>query len=606
MTYRLIYLTMSRLKIFKPNPCKSITERLTITWVVSVIIFITFDILWCSMTTFRSMSFIGTYVYAVFTGLIISFPTALFPRQPFIQLLLWIAVLLLLVANMMYFRTYFTAIPASSYLLAGNLSDFKASVVDSFAYTDVILFIITGIGYYLLVKSDICMPRIKYYFKAFTITAVAALLVTLPYGGLKKHIDNLTNQCYYTNCPPVVYTIFGKTASDILTTRDRLSSNDSLSVINWMNRHNRYTLHDFSVQNPRKNLVFIYLESFESWPIEKKVEGQEITPFINSVINDSTTFYAPNVVTQVGNGRSIDAQLLTLAGMLPMENEVYSMTRYDNTFFSLPKAMKENDKSVKTYLLSGDKGGVWNQALVARAFGIDTLIDAHHWKITDKIGNPPKLSDDALFCQTIENMKKGEIFPENENAFVQIVAYSSHNPFRIPENKRHISLKNKYPSKLADYIIAINYVDNSLGQLIKYLKTRPDYDNTAIVIVGDHEGLAKYRDEIRSDKIGKSLVDSRQLTPFIIINSPIKGRLNSIMGQVDIYPTLLDIMNLNDYAWRGMGLSILSPFHPKAAVGSQKNIIADKTVNDSVIEHLSEAKKVSNIILKFDMLNSRN
>ena len=29
------------------------------------------------------------------------------------------------------------------------------------------------------------------------------------------------------------------------------------------------------------------------------------------------------------------------------------------------------------------------------------------------------------------------------------------------------------------------------------------------------------------------------------------------MGQIDIYPTLLDAMGLNDYSWRGMGHSIL-------------------------------------------------
>lgn len=557
------------------------------------------------MTTFRSMSFVATYIYAIFAGLVISAPTAFLPRRPWLQLILWIVVSLLLIANMMYFRTYFTAIPASSYLLAGNLSDFKASVTDSVALSDILLLILTGGGYYVLIHSSINRNYQRLYINAALIAAAAALLISLPYGGVKKHIDHLTNQCYYTNCPPVVYTIFGKITSDILTTSESLSSTDSLAVTSWINRHNRYASHDFSVQNPRKNLVFIYLESFESWPIGKKVEGQEITPFINSVINDSTTFYAPNVVTQVGNGRSIDAQLLTLAGMLPMENEVYSMTRYDNAFFSLPKAMKENDKSVRTYLLSGDKGGVWNQALVARAFGIDTLIDAPHWKITDKIGNPPKLSDDALFCQTIEKMKKGEIFPENENAFVQIVAYSSHNPFRIPENKRHITLKDKYPSKLADYITAINYVDNSLERLIGYFKTRSDYDSTAIVIVGDHEGLAKYRDEITSDHIGKSLVDMRQLTPFIIINSPVGGVFNDVMGQVDIYSTLLDIMDLNNYQWHGMGLSVLSPFHPKAAVGSQKNVVASSNnVGDSIMKHISEARKISDIILKFDMLNT--
>lgn len=35
-------------------------------------------------------------------------------------------------ANLLYSRTYFNAIPLSSYMLVGNLSDFTASITDSF------------------------------------------------------------------------------------------------------------------------------------------------------------------------------------------------------------------------------------------------------------------------------------------------------------------------------------------------------------------------------------------------------------------------------------------------------------------------------------------
>ena len=40
-------------------------------------------------------------------------------------------------------------------------------------------------------------------------------------------------------------------------------------------------------------------------------------------------------------------------------------------------------------------------------------------------------------------------------------------------------------------------------------------------------------------------------------NAGVKYTHTSVMGQIDIYPTLLDIMNCNDYAWKGLGYSIL-------------------------------------------------
>lgn len=42
----------------------------------------------------------------------------------------------LFIANLMYFRTYFTAIPLDSYLLAANLTDFSSSVSDSMRIAD--------------------------------------------------------------------------------------------------------------------------------------------------------------------------------------------------------------------------------------------------------------------------------------------------------------------------------------------------------------------------------------------------------------------------------------------------------------------------------------
>ena len=44
----------------------------------------------------------------------------------------------LLIANLMYFRTYYTAIPLNSYGLSGNLADFTGSVFDSLRWYDIL------------------------------------------------------------------------------------------------------------------------------------------------------------------------------------------------------------------------------------------------------------------------------------------------------------------------------------------------------------------------------------------------------------------------------------------------------------------------------------
>ena len=584
------------------------TGQFTIAWIVSVLTFLTFDIYWCSITTFRSLGFAATYIYALLAGTIFTLPIVLFPKKAWVQLIVWILLDFLLIANIMYYRTYFTAIPASSYMLAGNLSDFKTSVTDSLRWADAIFIALSFIGFLFVRIRKYANNSIKPYLVTLGVMAVLAGAVTIPYKGLVNHTKYLVQQCYFTNCPPVVYTIFGKIATDVLTSRETLTDKDMKEVTEWFDLKNSLQgeLNSDSIEPRRKNLVFIFLESIESWPIGIKVEGQEITPNINKWLNDSTTFFAPNVITQVGNGRSIDSQLLNLAGMYPMNNEVYAMTHSDNEYFTLPKAMKEATPGTRAYILSGDKATVWNQVRVAKSFGIDTLLDASHWKITDKIGNPPKLSDEALFTQIVEKCRNNEIFPVDwqGGAFIQVICYSSHNPFRIPEERQHIKLHDKYTDKFAEYLTAVNYVDHSVGILVDYLKTRPDWNETSVVIIGDHEGLAVYRDNMFKDPLAKDYIDPQQHTPLIMLNSPVPGKFEGTMGQVDVYSTLLDILGLDSYVWRGMGQSVLNKDFYCAAVDPNGNMITDgyQTLSAEQQKLLKNARNVSDKIIKFDLL----
>lgn len=583
------------------------TARFTIMWAVAVLTFLVFDIVWCSLTTFRSMSFPATYLYAIGAGTLFSLPSAFWPRRLWIQVTVLILLDCLLVSNLMYFRTYFTAIPAASYLLAGNLAEFKSSVTDSINWwTDIIFFLITTAGTVIASRRKPEPVGAPLYFNGLGVMALLCGVVTIPYGGPINHIRKLTQMCYYINCPPAVYTVFGKIAADISANNETLNKETEAEVNYWMVQndsiHASYPMANRLGGVKVSNLVIIYLESFENWPIGKTVEGQEITPVINSLITDSTTLYIPRVLSQAGNGRSIDAQLMMLAGMYPMLNEVYSMTHADNEYHTIHKAMKYAEPSTRIYILTGDKRGTWNQIKVAESFGVDTLLDASAWEKTETVGNPPKLSDNALFSQAVEKMRRGEIWPEGEPALVHVIGYSSHNPFRIPEDKRHITLKNEYPERIAEYITAVNYVDHALATLIDYIRSRSDSDRTMIVIMGDHEGLGNYRRNALSHPATAGILQSEGMIPVIVLNSPVSGRIDAVAGQVDIYSTLLDLMELRGYGHEGMGQSVLDPSRIPAAVDPAGKIVADSIVPPAIERRLTDARRVSDAIIKFDML----
>ena len=117
------------------------------------------------------------------------------------------------------------------------------------------------------------------------------------------------------------------------------------------------------------------------------------------------------------------------------------------------------------------------------------------------------------------------------------------------------------PEVLNNYLTAANYTDYAIGKFIERLQEEGLFDETMIVVTGDHEGLAYLRQSLCETKEGGGLVSPFEYTPFIVINSPVGMRYEKVMGQVDIYSTLLDLTGLDDYGWKGMGQSILDPSH---------------------------------------------
>lgn len=110
--------------------------------------FLLFDVIWCLYTTFTPFSFAETYLTKIIAVMILSIPYFFF-RQWKLQAVILFLLDALMIANLMYYRTYYTAIPLSSYALAGNLADFTQSVYDSIRCYDV-LFPLSSIATILL------------------------------------------------------------------------------------------------------------------------------------------------------------------------------------------------------------------------------------------------------------------------------------------------------------------------------------------------------------------------------------------------------------------------------------------------------------------------
>ena len=121
--------------------------------------------------------------------------------------------------------------------------------------------------------------------------------------------------------------------------------------------------------------------------------------------------------------------------------------------------------------------------------------------------------------------------------FVWVHLYDPHDPYEPPP-----PYSQTYKDRLYDGEIA--YADSALGNFVAYLKKLGRYENSVIVVVGDHgEGLGEHHE----DTHGIFLYDSTTHVPLVM---KVPGRSNAarvVDAQVrttDIFPTALDLLHV--------------------------------------------------------------
>jgi len=121
--------------------------------------------------------------------------------------------------------------------------------------------------------------------------------------------------------------------------------------------------------------------------------------------------------------------------------------------------------------------------------------------------------------------------------FVWVHLYDPHDPYEPPPPYSQI-----YKDRLYDGEIA--YADSALANFLEYVKKQAWYDNSLVVVVGDHgEGLGEHHEETH----GIFLYDSTTHVPLIVKLPKSNDAGSVVTAQVrttDILPTVLDLLKI--------------------------------------------------------------
>ena len=302
-----------------------------------------------------------------------------------------------------------------------------------------------------------------------------------------------------------------------------------------------------------KNVIFLQVESLESFVINETVDGQEITPNINKMLNNS--YYFNNIYDNVNNGTSADGDLISNTSLYPVRQGATYFRYAFNKYNSLANILES--ENYKTISVHPERSGNWNWRTNHKNFGFETTYDINDYKLDEIIG--PGLSDGSFFKQTVDFIKD-----EKTPFFLHAATLTSHGPFDIPDNKKELNLSDNIKDTiLGAYFQSIRYVDNEIGNLVKYLNDNKLMNNTVLVIYGDHSGPHKfYQDKIEAiNGIKEQWKSPEKKVPFIIYNPSINGEIRDVIGgQVDMMPTVLYALGVekDKYINTVMGRNLLN------------------------------------------------
>ena len=327
-----------------------------------------------------------------------------------------------------------------------------------------------------------------------------------------------------------------------------------------------------------RNVFVIQVESLNNFVIGREVEGQTITPVINDLIKQDSIYFN-HYFQQLGRGNTSDAEFVSHNSIYPSMG-VYTYKQYEgNDFYTLPMALKENGYS--TIAFHGNDPDFWNRRIVYNRQGIDQYISQNEMDSDEILGMG--ISDSSVFRQSISHILN---MPQPFYGFY--ITLTSHKPFLMPKSHQKLTINGKLKGTFLDnYFQSIHYLDHALGEFIESLKEKGLYENSMIVLYGDHHAIDVLNTEIRdltSDFIGKPFDYDEFLKTGLIIHMPGSGIVKNPQiagGQIDFFPTMMNLLGVVPTKGYIMGQDLLNA--KQGFVASQTYLIKGSFIDNDVL-----------------------
>ena len=483
-----------------------------------------------------------------------------------------------LFANILYYREFSNFLSLSIIKTSGSTADnLGKSIVGITRATDFLTFIDIALVIILMVskivKYDLRPLKLKFN---LLLESIAVLLIGINLmmaqkdrpGLLTRTFDNSYIVKYLGMNEYAVYDAFKTAQTSEQMAKANVSDLQAVKKylkLNYVKPNSAYT----GVAKG-KNVMVIHLESFQQFLIGYKWKGKEVTPNLNKLYHAKNTLSFSNFYNQVGQGKTSDAEMMLENSLFGLQSGS-AMSSYgtSNTFESAPAILSQQG-GYTTAVMHGGAGSFWNRNNAYKQFGYEYFMPLSYYQNKPKYYIGYGLKDKIFFSQSIKYIER---LPQP--FYLKLITVTNHYPYDLDKKNQSIAKTETGDETVDGYVQTAHYLDQAIGQLMRWLKKTGLAKNTLLVFYGDHYGISGNHHKASAELLNQDEFTNFdnlkfQRVPLMFHMRGLKGGVKKTYGgEIDVLPTLLNLLGIKNQKTIQFGHDLLSKKAPQ--IVAQRN-----------------------------------
>ncbi|WP_455661497.1 LTA synthase family protein [Pradoshia sp.] len=473
----------------------------------------------------------------------------------------------LLFANAMYYRFFNDFITLPTLFQTQNFGDVSGSIVTLLKPYDFLFFVDFAVLLVLLltkrikVEKGVLKRRAAFSFIGIGLT-VSGLNLALAESDRPQLLTRGFDRNYIVKYLGMYnYTVYDAVQSTRASAQRVLAdSNDITEVVNYTSSNHAEADPEYFGKAEGMNVILIHLESIQEFLIDYELHGEEVTPFLNSLTEDKNMMYFDNFFHQTAQGKTADAEFILSNSLYGLPQGSAFTMKGTNTYQAAPAILEQ--EGYTSAVFHPNTGSFWNRNEIYKSFGYDHFFDASSYEMDPEQLADYGLMDKPFFEQSIPYL---ESLPEP--FYAKFISVTHHYPFSMDEDETTIEPHTTGDQSVDDYFQTARYADEALKQFFDYLKESGLYDNSMIIMYGDHYGISQNHDAAMEQVLEKEVTPfvskaELQRVPFYIRVPGMEGGIrHTYGGQIDILPTILHLLGKETKDYIHFGTDLLSADH---------------------------------------------